>query len=295
MAETRQPMMLAAVGRKGVGKTIETIKFIYQYIQGTSTMKPRKALIFDVNNEFSSFKFPDPKAGMITHSIKRIAIKDIPKFSNSNISEVRRVAPYWDNNVAMTNTEYSVALEKILSYYRNGLLLLEDINKYTSENMKADLIGRIISNRHIGLDIVLHFQGVGRVLTPKILSNTNLIRLHKTNDEVSRYKERAEDKVHILSIAEKIVNARYEDGVTNHNDNRYFSLIVNNDDSKITGDFTKQEAEMAVMDYLSSDDGKPIVRYFAEKRDLSGKKTMSMEQAYITANKKFLKDYFYFE
>jgi hypothetical protein len=291
MAKKRQPMMLAAVGRKGVGKTIETIKFIYQYIQGNSTMKARKALIFDVNNEFSSFEFPDPVAGMVRHSIKRIAIKDIPKFSNSNICEVRRVAPYWDNNEAMTNTEYSVALEKILSYYRNGLLLLEDINKYTSENMKADLIGRIISNRHIGIDIVLHFQGIGRILTPKILSNTNIIRLHKTNDQVARYKDRAEDKVHILSIAENIVNNRYDKG------DKYFSILVT-DDNKIISDNNKditiKEAEISIIDYLSSKNGKSIIDSFYEKRDLKGNRLMTIEQSYVKAKEKYLKDYFDF-
>ena len=294
MEQEREPKMLVAVGRKGVGKTIETIKFIYQYIKGTDTMKPRKALIFDVNDEFSSFKFPDPVAGMIRHSIKRIAIKDIPKFSNSNICEVRRVAPYWDDNTAMSIDDKSKALKKILQYYRDGLLLVEDINQYTNENMKTDLVGKLATLRHIGIDLVAHYQGIGRAFTPKIIQNTAFIRMHKTNDSVATHASKAEEKVDILSIAENIVSERYEDGINNNNENIYFNLLVDVENSKIIGDFTKEEAEQAVMNYLSLNPVR-LIKPFVNKRDINGKKTMTEEQAYIIAKQRFIKDYFSFD
>lgn len=290
----RQPKMVVAVGRKGVGKTIETIKFIYQYIKGTDTMKPRKALIFDVNNEFSSFEFPDPVAGMIKHSIKRIAIKDIPKFSNSNIIEVRRVAPYWDDGTQMTTDDMSKALNMILQYYRNGLLLVEDINLYTNENMKTDLIGRLATLRHIGIDLIAHYQGVGRAFTPKIIQNAAFIRMHKTNDSVATHAGKAEEKVDILSIAENIVAERYDDGIRNQNENKYFNVLVDLEKSKIIGEFSVQEAEAAIMNYLSLNAAR-LIKPYVNKRDANGRKVMTEEQAYITAKKRFMQDYFYFE
>jgi hypothetical protein len=293
MAQERQPKMLIAVGRKGVGKTIETIKFIYEYIQPTATRKARKALIFDVNNEFSSFYFPDPIAGMVKHSIKRIAIKDIPKFSNSNICEVRRVAPYWDNNTQMTTDDMSEALNMILQYYRNGLLLVEDINLYTNENMKTDLIGRLATLRHIGIDLVAHYQGIGRAFTPKIIQNTAFIRMHKTNDSVATHASKAEEKVDILSIAENIVAERYDDGIRNKNENKYYSILVDLENSKIIGDFSKEEADSAVMNYLSLNSAR-LIKPYVNKRDSDGKKVMNEEQAYLLAKKRFIEDYFSF-
>jgi len=289
----RQPKMMIAVGRKGVGKTIETIKFIYKYIQGTSNMKPRKALIFDVNNEFSSFLFPDPVAGMVRHSIKRIAIKDIAKFSNSNISEVRRVAPYWDDNTQMTTDDMAEALNLILQSYRNGLLLVEDINLYTNENMKTDLVGRLATLRHIGIDLVAHYQGIGRAFTPKIIQNTAFIRMHKTNDSVQTHASKAEEKVDILSIAENIVSVRYYTGVKYKTDDKYYSVLVDLESSKIIGDFTKDEAENAVRDYLAMNAAR-LIKPFVNKRDKSGKKIMSEEQAYISVEKRFMEDFFNF-
>ena len=50
-------MVLIACGKKGVGKTVATIEMIYRYISGNPQkgIPPRKALIFDVNDEFSHF------------------------------------------------------------------------------------------------------------------------------------------------------------------------------------------------------------------------------------------------
>jgi len=55
--EKREPMVLIACGKKGVGKTVATIEMIYRYISGNPQkgIPPRKALIFDVNDEFSHF------------------------------------------------------------------------------------------------------------------------------------------------------------------------------------------------------------------------------------------------
>jgi GTPase SAR1 family protein len=69
----REPKLIVAVGKKGVGKTYLTERIIQQYVKGNPSkgVPPRRALILDVNDEFSS--------------IKAIAINDVIKFSE-NIS-----------------------------------------------------------------------------------------------------------------------------------------------------------------------------------------------------------------
>jgi len=291
----RQPVMMVAVGGRGRGKTIETMKTLYQYVQGSAKMKPRKALIFDVNNEFSSYKFPDPTAGMVKHSIKRIAIKDIPTFSESNIIEVRRVAPFWDDGRVMTVDEMAGALALILKYFRNGVLLVEDINLYTTESMKGDLVGRLSTLRHIGVDIIAHYQGISMALTPKILKFTNYIRMHKTEDSVSRHEDKAIEKVHILSIAENIVAKRAQYGMDNGTNDRYFSVMIDVYGSKITGDFTKEDAKFAIMEYVTANPSR-LMRPYLNKRDISGKKiNTTEEQAYSNIVNDLLGQYFNFK
>jgi hypothetical protein len=84
----REPMVMIATGKKGVGKTVATMELIYTYIRGNPEkgVPPRKALIFDVNDEFSHFWYHGSY-----HSIKPLAIKDILKFSVHPKVEVRRI------------------------------------------------------------------------------------------------------------------------------------------------------------------------------------------------------------
>jgi hypothetical protein len=50
----RECRIIVACGKKGVGKSVETIRMIYEYVNGNPAkgVPPRKALIFDVNDEF---------------------------------------------------------------------------------------------------------------------------------------------------------------------------------------------------------------------------------------------------
>ena len=50
----RECRILIATGKRGVGKSVETIRMIDEYVAGNPTkgVPPRKALIFDVNDEF---------------------------------------------------------------------------------------------------------------------------------------------------------------------------------------------------------------------------------------------------
>ena len=73
------------------------------------------------------------------------------------------------------------------------MLLIEDINKYVSDFLPNDLVGAICSNRHTDLDIIMHFQSIGRITT-KIWQNANWLRFHKNSDSVERHKNKFPDK-----------------------------------------------------------------------------------------------------
>lgn len=262
----RECKVIVAVGKKGVGKSVATIEMIYKYVKGNPQkgVPPRKALIFDVNDEFSSFWFHGA-----THSIKPLAIKDIPLFSVHPAIEVRRIRPFWDDGKKMSIDDMAAVLGIILDNYRNGLLLVEDINKYSSDTLGRDLVSALATVRHIGLDLIAHYQSVGRPANPKLLGNISMIRMHKTNDSVIRHKGKFEDKTEILMIAESIVARRYDMG-----DKRYY-VYVDVDDSKILSakePFSTEEIDAAIEDYISRNHSnlvKPLLNKYNTK---TGKK-----------------------
>lgn len=240
--EKREPMVMISCGKKGVGKTVATIEMIYRYISGNNLkgVPPRKALIFDVNDEFANFWYHGD-----FHSIKALAIKDILRFSVHPKIEVRRIRPFWDNGTKMSIDDMAEVLGIILENYRNGLLLVEDINKYTNDTLKGDLVGSLATVRHIGIDLIAHYQSVGRAANPKLLGNTKIIRLHKTNDSVARHKNKFEDRTEIMQIAESIVERKFNEG-----DKRFY-LYVDIDESKIHGKINEKDIEYAIQEYIS--------------------------------------------
>lgn len=281
--EKREPMVLISCGKKGVGKTVATIEMIYRYISGNKQngVPPRKALIFDVNNEFSHFWYHGQY-----HSIKALAIKDILKFSIHPKIEVRRIRPFWDDGQKMGIDDMGEVLGIILENYRNGLLLVEDINKYTNDTLKGDLVGSLATVRHIGIDLIAHYQSVGRAANPKLLGNTKIIRLHKTNDTVSRHKNKFEERAEILQIAESIVDKKFDEG-----DKRYY-LYVDIDESKIHGKFSKDDIDYAIQDYISKNHSS-LIKPLLTKIDLkSGEKLYDQKSALEHIIKDLKRKYF---
>jgi len=268
--EKREPMVMIACGKKGVGKTVSTIEMIYRYISGNPQkgVPPRKALIFDVNDEFSHFWYHGDY-----HSIKALAIKDILRFSVHPKIEVRRIRPFWDDGTKMGIDDMAEVLGIILESYRNGLLLVEDINKYTNDTLKGDLVGSLATVRHIGIDLVAHYQSVGRAANPKLLGNTKIIRLHKTNDFVARHKNKFEERTEIMQIAESIVEKKFDEG-----DKRFY-VYVDIDESKIHGNIKKEDIEHAIQDYISKNHNS-LVKPLLTKIDLkTGKKLYDTRSA----------------
>lgn len=280
-------MTTIVCGERGSGKSVETIRTIYEYIAGKPEkgIPGRKALIFDVNDEFGDFKF----GGNDHHNIRAIAYADIVKYSMSKLTQVRRLRPYSDDGKRMTLNDMADALSVILEKYRNGLLLVEDINLYVNDNLPSDLIGSLATSRHIGLDIVIHFQSIGRAAHPKVIAMMNMIRLYKTGDSVSRHETKFQERTQILQIAEEIVRNKYLQG------DRHYFLFVDMQNNKIRGKFTKDEALFAIHTYASYNE-KKIIRPYMYQRDFkSGLKTHDEPSAYKAAREDLLKKYFAFK
>lgn len=274
----REPILMAVCGKKGVGKSFKTMEYLRQYVKGDpdNGSPGRKVLIFDVNNEYSDkAKFPD---------IRAISLKDIIKFSQRPIPEIRRVAPFFDDGRTMTLEDMSVVLQWLVSNFKNGLLLIEDINKYVSDAMPGDLIGAICTNRHSGVDIILHYQSIGR-LSPKVWQNINVIRMHKNTDTVERHKNKFPDKFECMTIAEKIISHQY------HNVDGRFYLYVDFDNEKIHCDVDPEVIENAICEYVGENYNK-LISPMLEMRDRNGEKKFKPETVVRDKESMLLKQYF---
>jgi hypothetical protein len=248
----RDCLVTLVVGKKKVGKSVTTIKMLDDMVRGNPArgVKPRRALIFDVNNEFGDFEWEGGK-----RKIKALYIKDIARFSASNIVEIRRIRPFFDDGRKMTTDDMSAVLSIILENYRRGVLLVEDINKYVSDTIGGDLIGNLATARHIGLDIICHYQQIGRAGNPKLFGNANFIRFHKTNDTVARHEVKFQEKTELLKLAENIVNYYYNTkGYEEDSKYKYMYLWVDVDESKILpGNYplTDADIERSIHEYVS--------------------------------------------
>ena len=264
----REPKLLVAIGKKGVGKSYTTEKMIQNYVKGNPAkgVPARRVLILDVNDEYSNYK--------------AIRVQDVTLFSVHPMIEARRVRPFLDDGKKMTLDDIAQTLFVILDTFRNGLLLIEDVNKYISDTMPNDLIGAICTNRHIGVDIILHYQSIGRI-TSKVWQNVNLIRLHKFTDTVKKHKHKFEDKFEYLSIAEAMINHKYEQG------DKHFFLYADIDNDKIYGSFTNEDMETAVNIFLQNNYNNLINPLLNARNDM-GKKIHTPQTAIADMKKRLM-------
>ena len=163
----------------------------------------------------------------------------------------------------MTLNDVADCLFQVLKDYRGGLLLIEDVNKYVGDYLPNDLVGAICTNRHANLDIILHFQSIGRVGT-KIWQNINWLRFHKNTDGVDRHKKKFEDKWEAFKICEIMVNRQYFSG------NKYFYLTYDTDTEKIKGNYSPKMMNEAIDEYVALNYTKKV-KPLLTQRDGKGK------------------------
>lgn len=261
----REALLGIAVGRKGVGKTYTTLQLINEYLVGNpkTGAKPRKVLMLDTNNEFVDVKADQNKD--FAH-VKAMHLEDVKKFTLSNKVEARRISVLKPEGGKMNLLEISQALHHILENYQNGLLLIEDINKFVSDSLPNDLIGSIVTQRHVSVDVITHFQTIGKAAHPKIWGNCNWIRYHKCDDRVTRHKSKFGGNLEHLLILEKMVDIEYAKG------NKRFYAYLNKDEGKIRGNFTLKQFRKAIYQYLQDNYNSVIKPMMNKKNILTGEK-----------------------
>lgn len=282
--------LIVVCGRRGTGKSNKTLSQIYQAVKSG-----RKGMIFDVNNEYGDYLYREDQP---RHSIKPIYYKDIPRFTAQYKPELVRLRPLLDNGDVMGIKDLQEHLGFILKNYSNGILLVEDVTAYIAANTPMDIMGKLSTLRQRGVDLIMQYQHVGKAANPQILGQANYIRLHKTNDSVVNYADGFSDKTDMLSIAESIVNKRYYNGVDNGIKDEtgiFFNVVVDLDACKIRGIFTRQEAEEAITNFISTNAGRTIGR-LTKSKDRNGKLIyQDYGQAYHFLEQKYIQDYFVFK
>ncbi|ASS50163.1 MAG: hypothetical protein A3D31_11385 [Candidatus Fluviicola riflensis] len=259
MAQPREAKMMLVAGRKGVGKTYQTLCQITDYLKTTFIKQGRKVLIFDVNNEFGNVKEDHKNPNF--PNIGLIKLSQVPAFANITRPFARRVSVFKDNGQRMSLSEMAKALGYILEHYRNGLLLIEDISKYITDSLPGDLIGSICTQRHVSVDVVIHVQTVGKLFNPKLWGNCNELRMHRSDDTIERHKNKISGNIEHLLIMERLIDLKFKAGET------HFCCFLNKDTGKIKGRFTKPEFYKAVEDYLASNYQR-ILKPLLDKRNV---------------------------
>lgn len=250
MIKTREALLGIAVGKKGVGKTYETLNIVSGYLRGNprAGVRPRPVLILDVNNEYANARadhgnplFPNIKTIALEH------VKLVPKQKpnpKTGHAYCYRVAPFKNDGTPMSIDEVRIALTTCLNDFRNGLFIIEDINKIISDSMPNDLMGRIVTQRHDSVDIITHFQTLGKAAHPKLWGNCNYLRFHKCEDTVAKNKDKLKTNVDGLLILEELVNYEYVNG------NPRFNAYYDKDRVVVKGRFSKEQFAQAVERFL---------------------------------------------
>ena len=267
----REPQLGVAVGKKGVGKSFTTNSMLQHYAMGNPSkgVVGRRVLILDVNDEYSHYK--------------SIALKDIVRFSVHPLIEIRRIRPFLPDGRRMTLDKIAETLFVILEQFRGGLLLIEDINRYVSDHLPKDIEGAICTNRHVDLDIIMHFQSIGRITT-KIWQNCNWMRFHNNLDSVDRHAQKFEDKHEFLKLVELLVNHEYQNG------NNRFYQYVDLDEMKLTGFVDPKKLDLVIDEYIIMNQRK-LVRPYLNMRDNKNKAVYDMDGAKKMVKKRLLETY----
>lgn len=238
-AKTREAGMMLIAGGQGIGKTYQNMHIIADYVKDKfyNGVKGRKCLIFDTNGEYTKEQFS--KNDVPNVDPKKIALADVEKWSHSDIVECRRLDA---KNLGLK--EKRACVEYLLKVFRNGMLVLEDINTYIlSVTFMEEIVGGIVNLRHRAVDVMISYQSL-RPVEPRIWQNSRWVRMHHQNDNVMDIKGKLPD-IELFKIAQLIVSKRYYSG-----DKRFF-LIIHNSDKKIQGNFTKQEFILACEQFLN--------------------------------------------
>jgi len=254
MAE-REAGMMTCSGLQGVGKTYQNMHIIKEYVKDKiyNKVRGRQCLIFDTNGEYTLDQFS--KNDIPNFDPKRIAIKDVEDWCRMGNAECRRIDA---KNLGIA--EKKAAVEYLMKVYRNGMLVLEDINTYILNlTHMEDIVGGLVNLRHRAVDVLISYQSL-RPVEPRIWQNSRWIRMHYQADNVNDIKGKLPNPT-LFKLAQILVNNRY------HNGDKRFFVYIFNFQNKIEGNFTKKEFMDACTQYLNAN--KKYIKEYAEMHNTS--------------------------
>jgi len=236
----REAGMMTTSGAQGVGKTYQNMYIIKDYVRDkfSSKVKGRKCLIFDTNGEYTESQFA--ANDIPNFPVKRIAVRDIEAWSRrADIVECRRVDA---KNLSIKDKK--AFAEYILKVYRNGMLVMEDVNTYIlNVTHMENIVGGLVNLRHRACDVLISYQSL-RPVEPRIWQNSRWVRMHYQADNVDDIKNKVTNP-ELFKISQLIVNKKYFDG-----DQRFF-VYIHVLANKVEGKFSKEEFDEACHNYLT--------------------------------------------
>ena len=268
----REAGMMCITGVQGVGKSYQNMYIIRDYVKDKSynNVRGRKCIIFDTNGEYTADQFE--KNDIHNFAPKTIALRDIAAWSHSPNAECRRIDA---KNLGIR--EKKEVIEYVIKNFRNGLLVLEDINTYIlSVTHMEEIVGGLVNLRHRAVDVLISYQSL-RPVEPRIWQNSRWVRMHYQADNVSDIKGKVTNPI-LFKIAQLIVNNRYFNG-----DKRFFVYIYVFD-NKIEGKFTRSEFAKACEQFLLSNK-----KYIKEYKEIYN---CSQEEAIEGQTEKYMELYY---
>jgi hypothetical protein len=198
----REPMVYLVCGETGVGKTHRNRLEIKRYMQndpntlftkgnGSIAKQGRKVLVFDTNDDDYPYRTVSPD------HIKGLTLVN-----------ARRIRPFNRDGSPMDENEKKEVVNKILKYYQNGLVVLDDIDHYMTGAKGQSMIGALCTVRHKGIDLLLTHQSIAKITTTE-WQNCTWLRMHHQVDDITRYRERI-PKYNLVRIAQLIVDEQYD-------------------------------------------------------------------------------------
>lgn len=239
----RQPLIEIVAGMKGVGKTHNTCIEIDQYVKDIPPKKGRKTLVLNFSDDdmYRKYQAVHPKY-VRTLTEKR----------------ARQIVPYDDHGHAYTLDKMKKVAEYCIFNFKNGLMVLDDIDKYMVGAHGKSLIGALTTNRHSGMDLIITHQSVSKISQHE-WQNAAFLRLHHQLDDVERIQDRVPNYP-LVKIGQTIVDRRYFEAVRLFKEEksisemefkkaRSFYVHINLLEHKIIG-CTAEEFKSASMEFI---------------------------------------------
>jgi len=272
MSSIREAGMMAVTGIQGVGKTYLNQHTIADYCRDKIAIKVRgrKCLIFDTNGEYTKSQFE--KNGINNFEAKTLALRDVSSWSKSPVVECRRI-----DAKSLSIQQKRDAIEYIMQFFKNGMLVLEDVNTYILNITHMEkIVSGLVNLRHRAVDILISYQSL-RPVEPRIWQNSRWVRMHYQADNVMDIKGKVTNPT-LFKIAQNIVNNKYFGG------NKRFYVYIHVFANQIEGDFTMEDFRHACHQYLNANK-----KYLKEYKEMNN---CSIDDAIAGMTDQYVAQYF---